>query len=349
MRILAAVLFLLSCFLAGAQENYFRKGTAYRAWIKSTSQQTIAKGILYEVSDSTVFLVSPFTYPEKTEYHFSDIDHIRLRSEKSVINSLTVGSAIGLGLGLIIGVSEFSEMPFMGGLFASSVGIAFAAFGAGVGALTGLIRDRYPVRSDQKNFEKYKGNLLYCSLIDEAVVAPPKFKHRYYGGLWMGITSANTDFGGKIPQKEYRGMHLTGLSSKFVFGYRFTPIIGANMSLGTSQFGIFGDDSERTWNYDTFMAGPVISVSASEKLRFEISPAVGYTTIYQYDGLNEFYKGSGLGYGLGGAIVFDMSKRWLASANIRYAGSKYEYSKSGNVSAIDTEIGVAYKFGKYSL
>jgi len=349
MRIPVVILLLCCYFLAGAQNNEYRRVKTYRAWLKTSDTQTVVKGILYEISDSSVFLVSSLAYPHKTEYQFSGIDRISLRNEKSVINGLIAGSAVGLGGGLIMGASIAKDVPFFGGLIASYIGITGALYGAGIGTLLGLIRDTYPLKSVRENFTKYQGNLQACSVLEEAITAPPKFRHRYYGGFWMGVSTARSDFGGKIAEQDYPGMELSGMNSKMIFGYRFTPVLGVNIIFGTSQFGLKNESSDLVWNYENFMAGPVYSISAAEKLRLELAPSIGYTSVYQYDGYDDFHKGSGIGYSLGGAIAYDMSKRWLASASVRYKSTKYDLSKDGKVSIIDSEIGIAYKFGNNSL
>lgn len=349
MRIPVVIFFLSCCFLAGAQNNEQGRTKIFNAWLKTSGKQAKIKGILYEVSDSSVFLVKSLTYPEKTEYKFSDIDRIRLRNEKSVMRGLISGSAIGLGSGLIMGASVAKDMPFFGGLVASYIGITGALYGAGIGTLAGLISDPYPVKSSRDNFKKYQGNLMAYSFLEETITAPPKFSHRYYGGFWMGVSKARSDFGSKISSQDYPGMDLTGISSQMIFGYRFTPFLGVNITFGTSQYGLKNGTSDLVWDYDTFMAGPVLSVSASDKLRFEFAPSIGFASAYQYDGIDNLYEGSGIGYSLGGAIAFDMSKRWLASANVRYKSSRYNYSKDGKIGTVDSEIGVAYKFGKRSL
>lgn len=349
MKIPLVILFFCCHFLAGAQNNDYRRVKSYRAWLKTSGNQTVIKGILYEVSDSSVFLVNSLIHPEKTEYQFSGIDRIRLRNEKSVVKGLITGSAIGLGGGLIMGASVAKDMPFFGGLIASYIGISGALYGAGIGTLAGLISDPYPVKSSRDNFKKYQGNLMAYSFLDETITAPPKFSHRYYGGFRMGVSKAKGDFGSKISSQDYPGMDLTGISSQMIFGYRFTPVLGVNITFGTSQYGLKNGTSDVVWNYDTFMAGPVLSASAFDKLRFEFVPSIGFSSAYQYDGIDDLNEGSGIGYSLGGVIAYDISKRWLVSASIRYKSSKYDFSKDGKVSTIDSEIGAAYKFGRKSL
>lgn len=349
MRVLIFILFFSCCFISGAQNLDNKSVKTYRAWLRTSGTQTVVRGILYEVSDSSVFLVRSLAYPEKTEYHFSGIDRIRLRNEKSVVKGLIVGSVTGLGGGLILGASVAKDMPIFGGLVASYIGISGALFGAGAGTLAGMISDAYPVKSSRENFTRYQGNLMAYSLMDETITPPAKFRHRTYGGFWMGVTNARSDFGGGIPAQDYPGMDLTGISSQMIFGYRFTPILGVNITFGTSQYGLKNGTSDLVWNYDTFMAGPVLSASASEKLRFEFAPSIGLGSAYQFDGNEDLYEGSGIGYSLGGAIVYDLSKRWLASASVRYKSSGYDFSKDGKVETVDSEIGVAYKFGKKNL
>ncbi|HEY3370521.1 MAG TPA: hypothetical protein VGK10_06715, partial [Prolixibacteraceae bacterium] len=196
------------------------------------------------------------------------------------------------------------------------------------------------------------GSLQDYSYLKEKNVAPHPFEHRGYLEFSMGLSFAKEEFASKVPVSNYPGMEMVGFSSKMTMGYWFTRGIGVSFASRTSQYDVVGHSSRLMyWDLDAFTLGPVISVPLARKLRFDLTPSIGFATAYLTVDDEEVYTGEGLGMNITGALVYHMSKRLFVSASAGYLSSRQEYNDggSGNARDMDVELGLGYKFGKRSL
>jgi hypothetical protein len=51
------LLFLICCLALNAQVNIVDKKNVYEAWIKLANNSEVSRGIIYEISDSSIFLL----------------------------------------------------------------------------------------------------------------------------------------------------------------------------------------------------------------------------------------------------------------------------------------------------
>ncbi|MEI6140557.1 MAG: hypothetical protein WCP85_14915 [Mariniphaga sp.] len=351
-KTLLIALMVCSLFPLIAQENIPKKPRVYQAWIKLHNNDNPVQGLFYQVSDSSIFLTGKMDTSVIHEYNFRNIDLLKLRRTKSVKRGLITGSVIGLGAGVISSLNWVGEYGFMSGAIAVYVGFGFGMVGAGVGALSGTIKDRIPIKGNFGNFEKYRGSLKDYSFKNEQGIPEKKFIHRFYAGFTMGPSFASDGFAPLVPALEYKQMEMTGTGSRTNIGYRFSKRLGVNFSQRTSQYSLVGtSQTEDFWSFDAFSIGPVVTLPVSEKFRFEFLPSVGYAKAYLMLGNEETTSGNGIGIGFAGNLVYDFSKRWLLSAGIGYLTSNQVYSGSlkSKPSDLDLGFGVAYKFGKQSL
>jgi hypothetical protein len=144
----------------GFREPPVKKQKKYQTWIRLNNNPLVAKGILYQVSDSSVFLVNSLTEPEPREYKFSAISLLKIQRYRSVIRGTITGGAIGFTGGVILINSVDGGLSFLTIPMSAASGFTFGLIGAGIGALAGTIKDRIPVRGNIENFTKYKGSLL---------------------------------------------------------------------------------------------------------------------------------------------------------------------------------------------
>ena len=344
---------LVCCFFPLlAQESISKKPRVYQAWIKLNNNRNPVQGLFYQVSDSSLFLTGTMDTSVVHEYNFRNIDLLKVRRTKSVKRGLITGSAIGLGYGVISSLNWVGEYGVLGSVVSASLGFGFGMVGAGVGALSGTIKDRIPIKATFGNFEKYRGSLQDYSLKHEKSVPAKKFIHRFYAGFTMGPSFASDGFAPLVPAIGNKGMEKTGFGSKTIIGYRITKKLGVNFSQRTSQYSLTGaSQTEDFWSLDAFSIGPVITLPVSEKFRFDFLPSIGYAKAFLMFNNEEIITGNGLGIGFAGNLVYDFSKRWLMTAGIGYLTSNLVYS--GNLkskpSDLDLGFGVAYKFGKLSL
>ena len=348
-RLLPALVILFCCFAITAQKNVSVKKKVYESWVKPVNGSGVIKGVLYETGDSSVFLVPSLQSDRITEFQFNNIELLKVRREKSVLRGIIAGSVIGFGTGAIMGYT-ISDFALVQGLMAAGTGVVFGVLGSGIGALAGSVKDRFPVRTSYENFNKYKGSLQYYSYLDEKS-ALPKFVHRMYIAPSIGFSRAGGEFAANVPISNYPGMNKTGSSFKGEVGYFFTNHFGIKWTSIDNVYSVETYDNLMQWSFHSELIGPVFSLPASDKFRFDFIPSAGYSTAYLYDNEEEFYTGHGFGFSFSGKMAYIMSKRWNASASAGYTSSKqkYEQGGTGKASALDITFGLDYKFGKKSL
>lgn len=342
---------LLFSYSATAQEIKSKKPKLFNAWIELNNGAAVPKGIIYEVGDSSLFLKSSPWDTISTEYKYNNIEYLKIRRNTAIARGAIAGTSIGAVTGIIFVNSLDVDFGFLSGAFSTLAAMYFAAIGGGCGVLAATIKDRIPVNSSYANFDKYRGNLLDYSYINEDVPAIHRFEHRLNAGTEIGYSRAREEFAENVPITDYPGMVLTGFSFRLTAGYRFNRILGMNFSMTDVTFDVNTDIETSTWTFDEFLLSPVISLPVTSKSRIDFAPGVGYaaTQLWYID--DYILNGHGFGWQLKGAVVYDYSKRWFASAGLSYLNSQVKYKEggSGNAAVTNFEMGLAYKFGKKGL
>lgn len=350
MKISLITLLILFCFFPLlAQDKVNSKKKVYEAWVKPDNSSDVIKGVLYETGDSSIFLVPYLQSGLITEFPADSIYLLKVRREKSVRRGLITGSILGFGTGVIIGI-PITDFIFFKGFIATYMGIAGGIVGLGAGALAGSVKDRFPVKKSYENFDKYTGSLQHYSYLDEEP-ARPKFVHRGYIASSMGISHASGEFAHNVPVSSYPGMNMTGIIFKGELGYFFTNNMGINWTSRHNQYSAGEFDQFMVWSFSSDLIGPVISLPASERIRFDFIPAIGYSSACLWKDDEEIYTGGGFGLGFTGKMAYIMSKRWNFSVSSGYVSSKQKYEQGGDGEArtLDISLGLDYKFGKKSL
>jgi hypothetical protein len=353
MKKILMITVLFCCFFPLiAQESSPKKAKIFQAWIELNNNSAIAKGVLYEVSDSSIFLTDKPDTSGIREYNFRNIDLLKVRRTKSIKRGIITGAAIGSAYGIISSLKWVGEYGILSGAVSAAFGFGFGIVGAGIGTISGTIKDRIPIRASLGNLEKYRGSLQDYSFKHEKGVPEKKFIHRLYAGASLGPSFASDEFAPLVPAIGNKGMEKTGFGSKLTMGYRLTERLGVNFSVRTNQYSIVGTSQDTDfWSLDDFTIGPVISLPIAEKFRFDFLPSIGYTSAYLTFNNKEILTGKGMGVGVAGNLVYDFSKRWLMTAGIGYLTSnqKYDGNIKGKSSDLDLGFGLIYKFGKQSL
>lgn len=351
-KVLIISLFICCGYWTCAQEQENKKIKVYKTWIKLNNNTQNIKGVIYEIGDSSIFVTESLLYPDVREYHFSEIDYLKVRRDKSITRGAIAGSAMGGGVGIVTGLSLTGEAGIFTGAISTYMGFVFGVFGGGVGILAGTIKDRFPMNRSLENLEKYRGPLQNYSYLKDESVATHHFKHKGYIGFSAGLCFASNEFAFDVPINNYKGMEMTGFSTKTIIGYRITEYLGVNFSVRSNQYPVVNDSQiPMSWNLDAFTAGPVISLPISDKFSFDFSPSVGFASAYLYEDNKEVYTGGGFGINISGTLAYNISKRWVGSVSSGYLSSKQSFDEGGNgkASDIDIQLGMAYKFGKRSL
>jgi len=343
-----AVLLLFGCFVLTAQDHATGKIRAYEIWIKQVDSEAVTRGILYEIADSSLFLVPSLRSDQILEFRADEIDLLKVRKQGGIINGAYTGFLIGFAPGAVVGYFLGQDDWFFGGIFVLGFGAVGGLVGMGVGALSGSMKDRIPVRASQENFEKYIGSLQHYSYLDEQP-RHPVFIHRCYFSLSMGFSHAGGEFANNLTVSNYPGMQMSGLTGRLEIGYFFSKNLGIHYTSRT--FSSWESDIIMGWSYNSEMLGPVFSLPVSDRFRFDFIPSLGISSLSLYHIDDELIAGNGLGLSLAGRMAYVKSKRWNIQANASYISSKHKYDKGTIVkpSAFDLSFGVDYKFGKKSL
>jgi len=354
--------FFLLVFISGhfafSQDNPSKKQKAYQAWIKLNNNSLVAKGFLYQVGDSSVYLVNSLWDPEPREFTSANMELLKIRRDKSVRRGAITGSVAGATTGIVLINTIEGGLSYLTVPASTLSGLLFGLMGAGIGALSGSIKDRIPVQGNPDNFLKYKGSLLDYSWQKEIVTAP-EFEHRGYFGMEAGVSKAGGEFAAfsDIPLQGYQRMVKTGTVMVTQGGYRFTPNLGLNLALVNHMYSLELAENSPSgeyspyWGFDALIISPVVTWPFHDKWRLDFSPGIGYagTTL---SGPDDFVlNGEGLGYQLKGSLNWHYAKRWTATLGSSFlsADVKYKEGGSGRARAFSITAGVAYLFGKKSL
>jgi hypothetical protein len=330
-----------------AQQNPKQKIRYYEAWISVIDSESVFRGILYEINDSSVLIsiLKPLPdYPAGSEFlkefSYSNIDIIKARRLKSVGRGTIIGASIGAGAGLTAGISMYGEAVIM---FAGAPALVMmfpaAAFGAGAGALVGLVKDRFPIESDIDNFNLYRSSLQAYSFQQESDLGLKQFEHKGFAGFSMGfVFPLNNNL-------------RTGLGTYGFAGFRFTKKLGIYVTEFSYQYGDNSYGDSYRWSMGGITAGPLISAPLTDKVRFDLKPGIGFSDASLWLDNTEEKSGQGLGLGLNISLLYNFSKRGGFLAETAYYSTRLKYSNTDAESSgfICLNLGYVYKFSRRSL
>ena len=181
MKKLVMIIQLVMCipFLLPAQEDTLFKPKIYKTWITMTDNTEI-RGVLYKIEDSAVLITNSLLRRDyesgnfnRTSLDFYNIGIIKTRNKNSIINRSLIGLITGAAIGGIIGLASGDDPPCSGWCImwfsaADKAGIGGtigAISGAGIGALTGLIKIKIPINGSIQTFNTSKDRLKEYSYI----------------------------------------------------------------------------------------------------------------------------------------------------------------------------------------
>jgi hypothetical protein len=140
----------------------------YRSWISLNNSYVVKEGILYEVNDSTISLNNIYLQTNSDKLNLAmincrNIKDIYLRPQNSILKGAVFGAVVGIGIGVIIGLTyeknpntiyslEKKDVVILNG---STLGLA----GAGVGTLLGSIKIRIPINGRIEKYNESRGRL----------------------------------------------------------------------------------------------------------------------------------------------------------------------------------------------
>ncbi len=176
------VLSLLFFFSDIKSQTYpYNSTTLYKVKIID-SQKGNNKGILYNVTDSTLIIISEIDYYrffknnldlQKTTISFNQIDKIKISKKNHFWRSFGVTTLAGATIGAVLGYSSGDDHPtkrdmisFTAKKKAVIVGVVGTLIGAATGTIIGLVQINIPINKKYISFSKKKEYLAKRSLLD---------------------------------------------------------------------------------------------------------------------------------------------------------------------------------------
>ena len=163
MKRLMSIIFMIVCAWMGTQPvkaQKLEKKKWYKAWVYSQGTERIAKGYLYQVSDSSIILTETVTdLNTLNEIAIEDIHRIHLRRNGNIARGFGIGFLAGFSLGVlptIIDPSGEGEVKGVRLFYGTLVGVP-AAF---VGGLVGVVSGKSIILNKQgENYLQHKSKL----------------------------------------------------------------------------------------------------------------------------------------------------------------------------------------------
>lgn len=166
-RISLTVMLLLSIgfqFIS-AQKQETKKW--YRAWVYPNSDIPVAKGVLYQLGDSSIFLSSsPFQSSPTSKFNeinIHDIKMVKFRRKGRVGNKILIGAVSGFVVGGIIGLASGDDencfICYSPGEKALMLGTLLAIPGGLVGGIVGSLKVKIPINGNKETYGQRKRDL----------------------------------------------------------------------------------------------------------------------------------------------------------------------------------------------
>lgn len=349
----AAVIFHCPSF---SQEKSKGRIKFYQTWVTTVNNPSPWKGILYEITDSSI-LVSNSKYTsdfldsrfQVSKFDYHEIDLIRTRRVNNIQRGFWIGSVIGLVSGMLTYTEQETGMPYW--FTTVSIVIPSSLFIGGIGALIGSVKARFPIGGSMENFNRNKYLLMKYSSVGEYTyesdLLKKSYEHKSFFSVLEGPSFPLGDFGDNSPANINADSASRGISGTFTYGRRFNQKIGMVISGCYSQYDVDMTLTGKWWGIASIMAGPMFSYRLKEKLFIDIKPTIGYCNAQSFntDYLIYSFYGNGLGLNMSASLMYNFSKRWsfLSEAGYFYTNQK-EWGIEKKIKSISTSIGVAYRF-----
>jgi hypothetical protein len=163
--ILIALMVICCINCLNAQDTINKK--IYRTWVSSIYEPFKAKGVLYDINDSSIFIANldALKYPPTERLKTVKIDIIynvnliKTRRNNNIGKGILIGAVSGFALGAILGLSSQDDEIFTSGQLALSMGGTLALFGIPIGAAIGAVKVKIPINGSIKTFHENSNRL----------------------------------------------------------------------------------------------------------------------------------------------------------------------------------------------
>ena len=154
-------LIVICCSFNLSAQKTKGKSRVYKLWVELKNQD-IVKGYLIQLKDAAIVLVEK-EGAEPRVLSIAIIEELKFRRKGKIGMSLGIGAGAGLAAGAIVGYASGDDEP---GFFSMTAeekaigsGILLFPVGAGIGAIVGTGRTKYPIHGELQNYTNYRMEL----------------------------------------------------------------------------------------------------------------------------------------------------------------------------------------------
>lgn len=162
-------LVLSSFFFHLYSQKSNQRSKTYKVWVELKNEQ-VYKGYLLELADSVISIVEKDGI-DSMNFRVLDINQLKFRRKGRVGKSIGLGAGAGLLIGAISGYSSGDDEPNI--IFSMSAeeksivgGTLAVPFGAGIGAIIGVIKKKYLIEGDLDKYAKYRTEMNKFIVLD---------------------------------------------------------------------------------------------------------------------------------------------------------------------------------------
>jgi len=164
-------LMVLCCLNSLNAQDTIHKNKIYRTWVSLNREPFKFKGVLYEVSDSSILVSRSIVIKKNTidrsemvNFNISNIETIRTRKNNNIGKGILIGTLSGFVVGGAIGLISGADPPdsffrFTAGENAILNGILLAYVGADIGGVIGSFKVKIPINGSINNYNRNKNRL----------------------------------------------------------------------------------------------------------------------------------------------------------------------------------------------
>lgn len=162
-------LMVICCSFNLSAQKTKNKSRIYKLWVELKNQD-IVKGYLIQLKDAAIVIVEK-EGAEPRVLTIGTIEELKFRRKGKIGISVGIGAGAGLVAGAIAGYASGDDEPGFLSMTAEDKaigsGILLLPVGAGIGAIVGTGRTKYPIHGELKNYTNYRMELDKYILLKE--------------------------------------------------------------------------------------------------------------------------------------------------------------------------------------